>query len=101
MIGSIGLEYNYLQWNVDQVPPLPYLLFYYPNRDDMIADNKNYAPITALNLELCTAKKDFAREQQVEAVLISHDIPFTKTETYIDSEKMFLVLYESEVLINA
>lgn len=102
MIGEIGLPFNYLQWPVNDPdnPAPPYVLFYYPNRDDFIADNKNYSPITALNIELYTDEKDFAMEAQVEAVLISHEIPFSKTEDYIDSEGLYEVLYEMEVFIS-
>lgn len=101
MIDSIGLPYNYLQFEENSAPALPYVLFYYPQRDDVIADNKNYAPKTALNVELCTEEKDFDTEATVEAVFIAHEIPFTKTETYIESEKMYMILYEMEVFINA
>lgn len=101
MIDSIGLPYNYYQFEENSAPALPYVLFYYPQRTDVIADNKNYALKTALNVELCTEEKDFATEASVEAVFIANDIPFTKTETYIDSEKMYMILYEMEVFINA
>ena len=101
MIDSIGLPYNYYQFEENSAPALPYVLFYYPQRTDVIADNKNYALKTALNVELCTEEKDFATEASVEAVFIAKDIPFTKTETYIDSEKMYMILYEMEVYINA
>lgn len=101
MIASIGYPYNYYQFEENSAPALPYVLFYYPQRDDVIADNKNYALKTALNVELCTEEKDFEAEADVEAVLINHEIPFTKTETYIDSEKMYLILYEMEVFLSA
>lgn len=100
MVNSMGFPYNYLQFKENSAPALPYVLFYYPQRDDVIADNKNYALKTALNVELCTEEKDFEAETDVEAVLISHEIPFTKTETYIDSEKMYLILYEMEVFLS-
>lgn len=101
MIEEIGLPYNYYQFEENSAPALPYVLFYYPQRTDVVADNKNYALKTALNVELCTEEKDFATEANVEAVFIAKDIPFTKTETYIDSEKMYMILYEMEVYINA
>lgn len=101
MIEEIGLPYNYYQFEENSAPALPYVLFYYPQRTDFIADNKNYALKTALNVELCTEEKDFATEAQVEAVFVARDIPFEKTETYIESERMYMILYEMEVIINA
>lgn len=101
MVNSMGFPYNYLQFEENSAPALPYVLFYYPQRDDVIADNKNYALKTALNIELCTEEKDFEAEATVEAILIANEIPFTKTETYIDTEKMYLILYEMEVFLSA
>ena len=101
MIESIGYPYNYYQFEENSAPALPYVLFYYPQRTDVIADNKNYTMKTALNVELCTEEKDFEAEANVEAVFINNEIPFDKTETYIESEKMYMILYEMEVIINA
>lgn len=101
MIDEMGLPYDYYQFPEDSAPPLPFIVFYYPQRNDFQADNKNYTLITALNVELCTDQKDFSLETQVEAVFNSHEIPYTKTETYIDSEQMYMILYQMEVLINA
>ena len=39
-------------------------------------------------------------EKKVEAVLKEHGFFYEKTEAYLESEKMFEVLYEMEVLIN-
>lgn len=36
----------------------------------------------------------------MEAVLKEHGFFYEKTETYLESEKMYEVLYEMEVLIN-
>ena len=36
-------------------------------------------------------------EEQVEAVLDAHGLFYEKTETYIESEKLYEVLYEMEV----
>lgn len=44
-----------------------------------------------------TDKKNPAMEEEIEAVLTQHEIYFTKTESWIASEKMYEVLYEMEV----
>ena len=61
MIESTELENTYYQYPEGEAPELPYILFYYPERDDFQADNKNYAKITQLNIELYTKEKDFER----------------------------------------
>ena len=40
---------------------------------------------------------DTELEEQVEAVLAQHEIYYTKTELFIDSEELYEVLYEMEV----
>lgn len=103
MINGIGYPYAYYQFANDPnnpPPPPPFICFYYPNSDDLKADNINYAAINALIIELYTDEKDFVAESAVEAVLKYNEIPYDKTETYIDSEKMFQITYVMEVLIN-
>lgn len=100
MVEEIGLSFNYYQFPPNEAPEPPFLLFYYPGSADFIADNKNYTGITALRLELYTNEKDFTSEAAVETVLQAAEIPYQKTEMYIDSEQLFEVVYESEVLIN-
>ncbi len=101
MVESVGLPYTYYQWPVKEAPAPPYLIFYYPGRDDDAADNVNYGLITNLMIELYTDEKDFASEAAVESVLTANKMFFDKTESYITSERMYEVLYEMEVTINA
>ena len=100
MIESIGLEYSYYQFpeGTNQAPP--YVVFFYSHTDDLYADEKNYQRIVTLNIELYTAEKDFESEAAVEAVLAENNLAYYKEENYIDSEKLFQIAYESEVLIN-
>ena len=66
----------------------------------ILADNTNYAQITELTIELYTDNKDFAAEAAVEDALTAAEIVYEKDETYIDSERMYMVTYSTEVLIN-
>lgn len=79
----------------------PFICFLYPNDDDFKADNVNYARVTALVIELYTDNVDFGLEDAVAAALIAHELPFTKDQTYIDSERMYQTTYETEVILNA
>lgn len=56
-----------------------------------------YHSFKQLDVELYTDKKAHDLEMQVERVLKRHKIYYTKTETWISSEKMYEVLYEMEV----
>ena len=46
-----------------------------------------------------TDNKDFAIENAVEAALNAAGLVFSRNESYIDTEKMYMVSYETEVII--
>lgn len=95
-----GTPAAYLFWPESQVPALPYKVWYLPNTNNFAADDKVYQQISPLNIELYTATKDFEKEQALEAVLDGAGLVWDKTETYLNTEHMFQVLYTTEVLIN-
>ena len=99
MISTIGLSYAYRFFPENSAPPLPYIVFYYPSNDDFAADNVNYVPIVNVNIELYTENKDFETEASVESVLNANRLFFVKTETYLNSEEMFEVLYQMQIPI--
>lgn len=101
MVVQVGVPVAYYQFSNDTAKEPPFICYYYPNDDDFSADNINYARINQLVIELYTDNKDFTLESQLETVLIQHDMYFNKTEVYIDDEKMYMVTYTMEVLINA
>lgn len=104
MLGQTGLPKTYYSWPEDDpahpVPPLPYIVWYFPNTDNFAADDRVYSHIETLNIELYTRTKDFATEAAVEAVLAAHGIVWNRQESWIESEKMYEVLYTTEVIIN-
>ena len=100
MILEAGLNCTYYQWPEGQAPELPYILFYYPERNDFAADNTNYVHITALNIEFYSAEKDFDNEAAIEAILEKYGLWYDKEEQYIETEHMYEVLYTTEVTIN-
>lgn len=100
MIEGIGLPSVYYQFKAGEVPSLPYVIFYYPSRTDFLADDLNFQKITKLVIELYAPDKDFGAETLVENMLEANNLVYTKAETYLDDEKMYMTLYQTEVLIN-
>ncbi len=98
MCKAMDMPTVYFKYPNKQVPPLPYTIYYSPNSNNFGADDKVYQQIRALNIELYTAVKSPAIEAQVEAVLESNNLFWDKTEAYLDSEQMYEVLYEMEIL---
>ncbi len=100
MISSIGLPYAYYQFpdGTEQAPP--FVVFFFTDTDDVFADDSNYQRIATLNIELYTDQKDFERESALEEILLNNNLTYYKEENYIDSEKMWQIAYEMEVMIN-
>lgn len=101
MIAEVGVPYAYYQFPEETGQEPPFICFYYPNNNDFVADGENYVNVVQLVIELYTDNKDFSLEATLEAVLDEHDLVFTREETYIDSERMYLQTYYTEVIINA
>ena len=100
MIADIGVPYAYYQFPEDTPQTPPFICFFYSPTNDMFADDENYANIVQLNLELYTKEKDFALEDTVEKALKDNGLTYYKEENHLNSEKMFQIAYEMEVLIN-
>ena len=97
LLETTGLPVVYYQRPDGQAPDPPYIVFYFPGDNDFVGDNSNYQKIRELTVELYTDQKDFALEETVEEVMSS--LVYSRYETYIDSERMYQVVYETEVLI--
>lgn len=100
MIQSMGFPAAYNHFTDDTAKPAPFICFYFPSSDDMMADDINYRKIEQLYIELYTDNKDFAAEISVETVLRSKCLPYQRSETYLDTEQMYLNLYTTEVIID-
>lgn len=99
MISGIGVPYAYYQFTEDTAKPPPFVCFYYTDSEDFLADNVNYVKIRPLVIELYTDNKDFDLESQVEDVLAAHELIYTKEETMLDSERMYMVIFNTEVVL--
>ena len=99
MIESIGLPYAYYQFPDGTDQACPFICFFLDSSNDFAADNTNYQKIRRLNIELYTDNKDFTLEQTVETVLNSNGLVYYREETYLDSERMYMVSYETEIVI--
>ena len=101
MIETVGIPSAYYQFPENSGQEPPFICFYYPNNNDFVADGENYVKVVQLVIELYTDNKDFSLETTLEAVLTEHGLVYTREETYIDSERMYLETYYTEVIINA
>ena len=97
MLKEAGLPLAYDHFAEGESPEPPFLIFLFPGSDNMFADNGVYFKISQLNMELYTDKKDTELEEKLEDILTTHEIPWEKSEVWINSEKMYEVLYQTEI----
>jgi len=97
-IASLGVPYAYYQFTRETAVPPPFICYYLASSDDFAADGENYVKIRQLVIELYTAEKDFELEAQMEAALSAAGIFYSRVETAIESQQMYMVTYTSEIL---
>ena len=93
ILNALGIPYAYDHFAEGESPAPPFICFLCPNSDNFAADGQVYFKINAVHIELYTDKKDPQLEAQVEAVLDQHGIFYDKTETWIESEKLYEILF--------
>lgn len=100
-MASFGLPYAYYQFpeGTEQAPP--FVCFYLSGSDDLYADRTNYLKIRELAVELYTDNKDYASEQVIEAALNNAGLTFQEEETYLDSERMYLHTYITQIIFKS
>ena len=99
MIASIGIPYAYYQFERGTATEPPFLCFYYLRDNDVLADNTNYQALDHLMVELYTATKDFGLEKTVKDTLNENGLVYTWEETYIDTQRMYMTIFEADVVI--
>lgn len=80
-----------------EAPEPPFICYLLPGSDNFSADGAVYFKADQVHVELYTDKKDLSTERMVEAVLEKYGIFYEKTETWIESEKLYEVLYYFEL----
>lgn len=97
MIGEMRIPYAYDHFSEGEAVKPPFLVFLYPKAANFAADGVAFFKINQLDIELYTDLKKPDLEERVEAVLLKYGIFYGKTEVWIESEKLYEVLYEMEV----
>lgn len=97
ILDSIGIPYAYDHFAEGESPEPPFLCYLLPGSDNFSVDGKVYHKISEVRLELYTDYKDLASEQKVEDTLDAAGLFYNKTETWIDSEKLYEVLYSFDM----
>ena len=97
MVEKMGFPFAYDHFVEGESPDPPFLVFLYPNSSNFAADGRVYFKASRLKIELYTDIKDVSLEEKTETVLDGCGIFYEKSEVWIESEKLYEVLYEMEV----
>lgn len=97
LLEETGIPFAYDHFAEGESPDPPFICYLLPQSDNFSADGKVYLKVSSVNIELYTDSKDLAVEQTLEAVLDTYGIFYDKTEVWIESEKLYEVLYSFEM----
>ena len=96
LMAEINIPSAYDHFAEGESPDPPFITYLLPGSDNFAADGKVFFRITEVHIELYTDEKNPEVETLVETVLDAHGIFYDKTEVWIDSEKLYEVLYSFE-----
>lgn len=98
MVASFNLPWRYSHFS--QTPAPPYVVYYFPAENDVMADNSNFVNKRQLFIELFTNTKDTASEGTIESTLKSKGLSWYKQTDFLNDEQLYQTTYEMEVIIN-
>lgn len=87
------LPVTHYQWPVGNVPDLPYLVYTIPQSDGEYADNRTWAEICEIDVELYSEQRNFQLEDRLKEIFNAHELPYTTEFNYIESEQMYQTIF--------
>lgn len=93
ILAEIGLPFAYHHFAEGESPDPPFICYLTPGSDNFAADGKVYYKIDEYHIELYTDRKAPELEDSVEAVLDGHGVFYDKSEVWIESERLYEVMY--------
>lgn len=97
MLQELKIPFAYDHFAEGESPDPPFICYLIPGSNNFAADGKVYFRINQVRIELYTDSKDLSVERKVEMVLDESGIFYNKSEVWIQSEKLYEVLYSFEV----
>jgi hypothetical protein len=97
MLTGMGIPYAYDHFAEGESPDPPFICYLLPASDNFSADGGVYFRKSEVHIELYTNLKDLTQEFAVESVLDAHGIFYNKTETWIEREKLYEVMFIFEL----
>ena len=99
MLQEMNIPFAYDHFAEGESPEPPFICYLIPGSDNFAADGKVYFKMNEVRIEMYTDFKDLDLESRVEGVLDGHEIFYNKSETWIQSEKLYEVMYSFELKV--
>lgn len=96
LLEGIGIPFAYDHFSEGEAPDPPFICYRSPNSNNFSADGAVYFPVNVVDIELYTDEKDTRLEYRIQEALKAADLFYEKTEVWIESEKLYEVVYEFE-----
>ena len=97
MLQELKIPFAYDHFAEGESPDPPFICYLIPGSDNFAADGRVYFRLNEVRIEMYTDFKDPSLESRVEDVLDRHEIFYNKSETWIQSEKLYEVMYSFEM----
>lgn len=97
ILKACGIPFAYDHFAEGEAPSPPFICYLLPSSDNFSADGKVYYKKNQVRIELYTDTKNLETEKAVEDELDAFSVFYNKSETWIDSEKLYEVLYQFEM----
>ena len=93
LVQGTGIPSAYDHCAEGESPEPPFICYLIPGSDHFAADGVVYFELNRVHIELYTDVKDPETEKKVEQALDDAGIFYVKTEVWIESEKLYEILY--------
>ena len=97
ILDEIGIPFAYSHFAEGESPEPPFMCYLLPRSYNFSADGRVYHKLSSVHFEVYTDKKDRALENRVEDVFDKNNIFYNKSEVWINSEKLYEVIYSFEL----
>lgn len=101
ILKALGLPFAYDHFAEGESPLPPFVVYKYTGANNFNADGVVYYPIAEVRIELYTDKKDIVMERRLECLLTDAEVCYTKSEVWIESEKLYEILYDFDEILGA
>lgn len=77
---------------------LPFLAIHTEQPDNFVADNSVFCEKWNFRIDLYTVNKDLKLEAEIKKLLNDNELPWVKTEQYLDEQNCWEIEFEFEAL---